>query len=194
MKDKIKHYLIAGLKAAEISSILGCSAGYISQLLKDETFKAEVEAGMLAGTATTETRMDAKYESLESKIIDNMGMAVEGAELNDLSRALDSITRAKVEKAKLRLPVYQGPQVLQQVISISVPAHALAAPVMTLNDKSEVVAIDNKPMAPLSASGVKNLFEQLQARRAQNDLEEFQDVHNTLASPQASHASAEGTG
>lgn len=176
MKDKIKHYLIAGLKAAEIASILGCSAAYISQLIKDETFKAEVEAGMLAGAASPETRIDAKYESLEAKIIDNMGMAVEGAELNDLSRALDSITRAKVEKAKLKLPIYNGPQVLQQVISISVPAHALAAPVISLNDKSEVIAIDSKPMAPLSATGVKNLFEQMQARRAQQDLEEFSNV------------------
>ena len=185
MKDKIKHYLIAGLKASEIASILGCSPGYISQLLKDENFKAEVEEGMVSGVSTTETRMDAKYESLEAKIIDNMGMAVEGAELNDLSRALDSITKAKVEKAKLKLPAYSGPQVLQQIISISVPAHALAAPTIQLNEKSEVIAIDNKPMAPLSAGGVKNLFDQMQARRNQNEFEESQDVSHHSAISQA---------
>jgi hypothetical protein len=190
MKEKIKHYLMSGLKPVDICTILGCSAGYISQLLKDENFKRDVEAGMTSGSITQDERMDARYDNLETRIVENMALAAEGAALGELSRAMDSVTRARVEKAKLRLPGYGQPTtVIQNLVSVSLPAHALAAPTITLNEQSEVIAIDNKPMAPLSADGVKNLFTQLQARKAANEFEEVSHVSNvpasTLASTQA---------
>lgn len=172
MKDRIKHYLANGLKASEVASVLGCSPAYISQLLKNEDFKKEVEAAMLDNQAPASDRLDVKYESLEHAIIGQMQSAVIGAELPHLSKALEAITKAQDVRHKMRNPaLVNGPQLVQQVVNITLPAHALQVPALTLNEKSEVIAIDSRPMASMTSSGVKNLFSQLGAKNANAALQ-----------------------
>ena len=167
MKDRIKHYLANGLKASEVASVLGCSPAYISQLLKKE-----VEAAMLDNQAPASDRLDVKYESLEHAIIAQMQSAVIGAELPHLSKALEAITKAQDIRHKQKNPaLVNGPQLVQQVVNITLPAHALQVPALTLNEKSEVIAIDSRPMASMSSDGVKNLFSQLGAKNANAALQ-----------------------
>ena len=68
MKNRIKNLLINGFKASEITSIVGCSPGYIAQLIKDDEFKASVEEGKLAAQAerTEDEHIDTRYQSLRS--------------------------------------------------------------------------------------------------------------------------------
>lgn len=171
MKDRILNYLASGLQPAQISSILGCSPAYISQLLKDPDFKAKVEAAMIDNKTPADEALDNKYEALEHTIVKEMQAQVIQAELPHLTKALEAVTKAQDARAKRKNPGLQQATILQQVVQISVPQHAIAAPVLTLNEKSEVVAIDSKPLAPLSAGGVKALFQQLHANKeAQNAL------------------------
>lgn len=176
MKERIKAYLADGLKPADVATILGCSPGYVSQLMKDENFKAEVEAALLANSKPQDEVLESRYHSLEHNIVKRMNEELAGAEIGDLTKALDSVTRANDARYKRKHPALQQPGVnVTQVAHIYLPQHVMPAPVMTLNEKSEVVAIDNKPLAPMSASGVKNLFAQMTLR---NSVNEFEEVPN----------------
>jgi hypothetical protein len=51
------------------------------------------------------------------------------------------------------------------------PSHVVKShPVISLNEKSEIVAIDAQPMAPLSSDGVKNLFEAIRTRNETSNM------------------------
>jgi hypothetical protein len=181
MKNKIKHYLAAGLKPADIVSLVGCSPAYISQLLQDESFKQDVQELATNAPALPETRLENKYEVLEHKIVECMAAEAVGSDLNTLSRALDSVTRARDARHKKTLPFGgANPTIIQNVTSISVPYHALAMPKMVLNENAEVIAIDDKPMAPLSSEGVKKLFSDIASRREESEFKESSNGPATL--------------
>jgi hypothetical protein len=181
MKNKIKHYLAAGLKPVDIVSLVGCSPAYISQLLQDESFKQDVQELATNAPALPETRLENKYEVLEHKIVECMAAEAVGSDLNTLSRALDSVTRARDARHKKTLPFGgANPTIIQNVTSISVPYHALAMPKMVLNENAEVIAIDDKPMAPLSSEGVKKLFSDIASRREESEFKESSNGPATL--------------
>lgn len=168
MKDRIAFYLAEGLSAAETANIVGCSPGYISQLLsKDEAFKAEVEDKLKNRKSTVDENLLTKYQGLEHRIIKAMGAQLDNAELPHLTKALDSVVKAQEAAHKRANPnLNPGSTQVVQVVQITLPAHAIPQmPVMTLNQQAEVVAIDNKPLAPMSSDGVKNLFTQIKEKK-----------------------------
>ena len=169
MKDRIIHYLAAGLQASNIATIVGCSPAYISQLLGDPDFKAQVEAKMLDGSVEADTTLDVKYESMEHGILKQMQATLAQAEFPHLTKALETIGKNQDLRAKRKNPALREPSQLVQVVQINIPQHAIAAPVMALNSNSEVVAIDNKPLAPMSAEGIKNLFAQRVAANSEKE-------------------------
>lgn len=167
-KDKIKAYLGDGLKPSQITSLVGCSPAYISQLLKDEDFKNDVLALQQNSTRTDDEKLGTKYEALEHSIISEMMNAVGGQELPVLARALDSVVKAQDMKAARKNPIPQGATSFVNIVSLTLPAHALQRdiPVITTNEIGEVIAIDDKPMAPMSSDGVKGLFAKMLAAKA----------------------------
>lgn len=172
MKDRIAFYLAEGLSAADTAGIVGCSPGYISQLLKDEDFRKGVEEKLANRKTTSDENLLNKYQGLEHKIIKAMGAQLENAELPHLTKALDSVVKAQEAALKRVNPALaqQNPQMVQ-VVQITLPAHAIpAVPVMTLNSQAEVIAIDNKPLSPMSTEGVKNLFSQLKSQKEQQNV------------------------
>jgi hypothetical protein len=168
LKDRIAYYLASGLKPADVAEITGASAGYVSQLLKDEAFKDSVQNKMVDEPVPEQDALTAKYSSLEHRIVNEMHSAVVGAELPHLTRALEAVARSTDMREKRKNPLLQ-PQTLQniQVISVTLPQHALAAPQpLTLNEQSEVIAIGDKALAPMSSSGVRALFSALTEQKA----------------------------
>jgi len=71
MKERILKLLINGLKASEVASIVGCSQAYISQLLKEDSFREQLQQGLLAAQTerSEEEHIEAKYQNLEYKIL-----------------------------------------------------------------------------------------------------------------------------
>jgi transcriptional regulator with XRE-family HTH domain len=167
MKDRIKALLINGLKASEIVDIVGCTPSYISQLMKDETFIQEVTAGRLAiqETATEEQHLGVRYQGLEHKIITSIEASLAEASLGEKVRALETIHKRDELHYRRKVPLPGAPQQLTQinVVSLNLPSH-LAIPLqatVSMNETKEIIAIDGKPLAPMSSDGVKNLFNQL---------------------------------
>lgn len=165
MKNRILDYLAAGVKPAQAASIVGCSPGYVSQLCKEESFRKELEERIKSKPAdAAETDIDTKYQSLEHSLLRAMEDALPGAELPAITRALETVARVRTMKFAQRNPIQMtnplGPTNLT-VISVSLPAHALPPPAIEVNSQGEILAINHKPLAPLSSDNVKNLFEQM---------------------------------
>lgn len=177
MKDRIKRLLASGLKASEVASIVGCSPAYVSQLLKDEDFRKSVEELMLSSQEeqAEEVHIAKRYEKVEHKILNKMEEAIEGAELPQLTRALEVIGKRRDEAMRPKGITLMNPMgighvngnVNVHVTQIALPSHELKrlAPQVQKNESNEIIAINNKPLAPMSSTGVKNIFEQMNPSR-----------------------------
>lgn len=163
MKERILTYLAQGLKPAQVSSILGVSPGYISQLLSQEDFKESLKEARTVALkeGDTDIALTNKYTAVEHALLNAMEGQMAIAELPALARALEVIgTRQEKRAQRLAQPVGQNTN-NQVVVNITLPSHAipeLSAPNYQLNAQREVVSVDNKTIAPLSSSGVKSLF------------------------------------
>lgn len=166
MEEKILTYLANGLTASQISTLVGCSPGYISQLLKGEDFKARLKAMILDNPATVDDKLEDKYTAVEHALINAVHEAIPGSELPAISRALETVAKIRHDRYVRKNPALAQPLMNVNVVQLTLPSHVLkAAPVIHMNEKSEILAIDNEPMAPLSSDGVKNLFEALKLQK-----------------------------
>ena len=175
MKNRILALLINGLKASEIVGIVGCTPSYISQLANDPEFKEQVEAGKLMAAAerTEEDHIDARYQTLEHKLLTSMEDAMIGAELPAITQALSVLHKRTDMRHTRKNPVAPAAGIHVNIVSLQLPAHAIAQgkAMVTLNTNNEIIAIDNKPLAPMSSTGVKALFvEKMAAKSVQDQL------------------------
>jgi transcriptional regulator with XRE-family HTH domain len=171
-KARIASYLAQGLKPSQVCSIVGVTAAYISQLLKEASANADCEfARLLKEYSTKEEEafsedkaLTNKYMSIEHKVLDAIESQMSFAELPALTRTLEVIANRQ-EKRLQRLTAPRDPNgtVIHNVIQLTIPAHAIPEHVISSN--KEVVAIGNQQLAPLSADGVKSLFSQIQASK-----------------------------
>lgn len=175
MRNRILNYLASGIKPVQVATIVGVSPGYISQLLKEEAFKEELELLVLQKPSDAEeTDLDNKYVSLEHSILRGIEEAIPGSELPALARILDSVTRRQEARFQRKHPAQNpfGGGGNVTVVQISLPAHSIPAePVVEINQQGEILAINNKPLAPMSSDSVKNLFAAMTEKREQQYAE-----------------------
>lgn len=165
-KDKIALLLAQGLSGSNVASMVGCTPAYISQLLKDESFKEKVYA--LRETEvpkkTDDELLATKYESMEHRLLGAMEASLENADLRDITNALKVVAERQNAREKRRIPANTANNTTNiQVVQIALPHQVI--PTLTLNSKNEVVAIDNKPMAPMTSHSVAKLFQDIQAKK-----------------------------
>lgn len=166
MKDKILKYLAAGLKPAQVATLVGCAPGYISQLLAEDDFKARLAAAIADSPATEYDNMGTRYQGLEADLINAMRDAMPQSELPAITRALEVVAGIQDKRYQRANPVAQQAAINVNVVQLSLPAHAIPkAQSIQLSEQSEIVAIDGVPLAPLSSGGVRDLFSRIQASK-----------------------------
>ena len=167
MKDRILKLLIAGYKSSDIAGIVGCSPAYVTQLIKDPEFYKAVEAGRIqnAQEEDEEKHLDNRYQRVKHKILNNIEESLVSAEFPQLVRALEVVDKIEDNAKRRKMPAPTSGVINGNIhiTNIQLPAHALAAPApaVLVNEKNEIIAIDNKPLAPMSSDGVKNIFKQI---------------------------------
>jgi hypothetical protein len=166
LRERIKNLIISGLKPSEIVSIVGCSPSYISQLLADTEFKEAVQAGVIASAEknTEAEHLDKRYETVEHRLLSAIEDKIPEASMGEVVRAVEAINKRKDDSYKRKNPVTPGPAIQLNVVSLALPAQALKTlvqPVVQLNSQNEIVAIEGRHLAPMSAEGVKNLFAEI---------------------------------
>jgi hypothetical protein len=103
------------------------------------------------------------------------------SELRDVTAAL-RVVGERQEKAKNRMnPIVSQQAVYNTVVQLSLPAHA--TPELSFGGAKEVIAIENRNLAPLSSSGVLSLFKGLDTPK---QLTEEGTNHESLPAPSSS--------
>lgn len=125
-----------------------------------------------------------KILATEHALIKRIGELAADSDMNEAVRAFQAISQRKnAPNLRFNFPAQPGGAVNIQnntVINLSVPKHAV--PEYILNEQSEVIAINNQPMAPLSSDGVRDMFQQMNAAK--------QKAKQALASPPESKKSS----
>lgn len=167
--ERICTLLASGIKIQNVASIVGCSPARISQLAKDST---EFQNLLAAKTAEMnekdieEVAITSKYHAAEHALLDQVLAMAPVAELRDVTAAL-RVVAERQDKAKTRLNPIQGSHsVVNNVIQIGVPMHAL--PEIHLTKDMEVISVNNMNLAPLTSEGVTNLFKNMRSMKEIN--------------------------
>lgn len=157
--DRICTLLASGLKPSHVASIVGCTPARLSQLAKESTEfqnllalkEAEAEKDDIE-----EKALSAKYHAAEHQLLDQVLAMAPVSELRDVTAAL-RVVAERQEKMKVRQNPIQGQQaVVQQIVQINIPAHAL--PTVSMTKEREITAIDETSLAPLTSDAVTKLF------------------------------------
>lgn len=166
MEDKILNYLANGLAASQVATLVGCSPAYISQLMSKDEFKARLKQSIIDNPTAPDDKLDDKYTAVETALLNSVEQAIPGAELPAITMALKTIAGIRHDRHMKKNPLLTAPSMNIQYVQLTMPNHVVRSnPIISLNEKSEIIAIDNQPMAPLSSDGVKNLFEGIRNRQ-----------------------------
>lgn len=194
--ERIATLLAAGLPHTSVATIVGISPARVSQLLKEPEFllifeakKAETEK-----KDQEEVSLSGKYLAAEHVLLNQVMAMAHVSELRDVTAAL-RVVAERQEKAKSRMnPIIQSAPVYNTIVQLSLPAHA--TPELSYAQNREVIAIENRNLAPLSSSGVLSLFKgldsdtQLPRTQLPAGAGEGNDTNRSLESPTGSSSQA----
>jgi len=171
MEEKILNYLANGLAASQVATLVGCSPGYISQLMNREDFKLNLKRRLIDNPATVDEKLEDKYSAVEHALVNAVQDAIPGAELPAISRALETVAKIRHNRYLQKHPSLLQNSVQVNVVQLTMPNFIRQAPAVQLNEKAEIIAINNEPMASLSADGVRNLFEAVKTQKTSIGVE-----------------------
>lgn len=160
--DRIATLLAAGLPHTSVATIVGITPARVSQLLKEPEFLLIFEAKKVETEKKDqeELSLGAKYLEAEHVLLKQVVEMAPVSELRDVTAAL-RVVAERQEKAKSRMnPIIQSAPVYNTIVQLSLPAHA--TPELQMAKNREVIAIENRNLAPLSSSGVLSLFKGLE--------------------------------
>jgi C-terminal processing protease CtpA/Prc len=152
MKDRIKELLGAGLLPSVVSSAVGCSESYVSQLLSQESFAAEVqELRLLALTAQKER--DANYDTLEDKLLARLGDTIDTlVRPREIASILQTVNNAK----RRSHPAELGATAATTIVNLSLPN--IVAAKFTVNGANQVMEIEGRSIATMPAKAVLDMI------------------------------------
>jgi hypothetical protein len=167
--ERVATLLASGLSASSVASIIGVSPARISQLKAEEGFDQILQAKMaeVATKDAEEVSISAKYLEAEHKLLKQVIDLSTVSEMKDVTAAL-RVVAERQEKAKNRInPIQQGTQVFNTVVQLQLPTHAV--PELAFSSNKEVIAIEDRNLAPLSSTAVADLFARMTPKEKEND-------------------------
>jgi hypothetical protein len=154
MKDRILALLAAGLPPVMVASAIGVEASYVSQLLADPLFAAEVASKRVAELESMRAR-DAKYDGLEDSFLEKLESLLPMMyKPRDVLTALQMVNAAKRRSAEIINPV-QSQATINNVVVLQLPAKIVNT--FELNKQNEVVSIDDKALVAMPTQALMKL-------------------------------------
>ena len=161
--ERAIHFLSLGVRPGQVASILGVSPGRISQLLSQPEVKEKLDALAVSMNSqdVDKQRIEAKELAAKDSLLDSITARREEATFMELARAYDIICRAEsYRKNPLPMP---GAQIFNgTVVQIAMPIQGLKALDIQVTKAGEIIAVGDRELAPMSATGVMNLFKAVQ--------------------------------
>lgn len=161
--ERIASLLSAGIKPAQVATIVGVTPARIYQLLSDEKLQEliAIKQASIEKDDVEEVSISAKYAAAEHVLLNQIIEQAPTAEFRDLTSALRVVSERQ-EKMKARtLGTKAIPSQPVQVVSIHLPSHVLQHQDVVMTNNNEVIAIGEDTLAPLPSTAVTNLFSEL---------------------------------
>lgn len=167
--ERIATLLASGLPHTSVATIVGVSPARISQLLKEEDFQLILANKQSESKEKDqeELNLSAKYLEAEHTLLKQVVEMAPVSELRDITAAL-RVVAERQEKAKSRMnPIVAQQPVYNTIVQLALPQHAV--PEMSFAANREVIAIEDRNLAPLSSTGVIGLFKGMATPRLERD-------------------------
>lgn len=161
MDDKIKELLGIGLQQAVVASAVGCSESYVSQLMSEDAFRAEVTNLRLINLTEAADR-DGTYNSLEDRLLEKLENLLPVL-VNPMQvlAAIRTINGAHRRAA----PAELAANAQQNIVQLQLPENVAFAARFIVNGTNQVIEVAGAPMATATAQSVVKKLEQLRADR-----------------------------
>lgn len=149
-RGQIRNFLINGVEPSLIARTVGCDPSYISQLLEDKEFYAEVEAGRLLHLQKG-AELDQQYDKLEDMAAKKLLTA-----LTFMSKPMEIARVMEIaNRAKRRTSVDVSQQKALAQVNITIPQVMLQQ--VVTNPNGEVVRVGDTSLVTMPSSTFKNL-------------------------------------
>lgn len=165
MKDQILELLGTGLPEATVASAVGCTAGYISQLLADQDFRNQVlEKRVLALQQISER--DSRYDRLEDRLLERLEEIVPFmSRAAEVTRAIQVVNSAKRRGSPLE---HQAQLESTRQVVLNMPVQIIQQ--FQLSPNNEVIAVEGKPMITASSGQVSTMAEVLRLTEKKGEV------------------------
>lgn len=162
---RIATLLASGLKATQVSSIIGVSPARIAQIQTSQEFIPIYEEKLAEAQKkdVEQAAIDAKYLSAEHLILDHVVQALPHADLREATQALKIVAERQDRASTRRNPIHASTVVHQNIVQLNLPTHAL--PEIVISAANEVMDVNGKNMAPLTSQGVESLFKSMKEKK-----------------------------
>ena len=150
--EKLKKLLSQDIQQSSVAAALGCTEGFISQCLSEESFRHDVAALKLARVESVNDR-DITLDKMEDKIIKKLDKAVDymmrPQELLAAFKAVNSATR----RGAAVVGNSQG--MVGQVVTVILPVVHSSA--FIRNQNGEIIEADGRSLATLPSNVLKQM-------------------------------------
>lgn len=157
--DRLKKLLGNGVHPAAAASAVGCTPGYVSQLLSDQVFAMEV-AQLRVTELTKAKEIDDKLDDIEKQLVDKFETLIPYfVKPKDI---LDALVKINAMKRKTKLEAgYQGGAQGGTTVQINVPTVIVNS--YKINMAGGMVEVDGRSLQPMRST---DLLKTLELRRS----------------------------
>lgn len=144
-KDRAKELLGYGASVEDVAKTLGCDHSYISQLLADEQFSAEV-SNLRADKLASASARDNKINAIEDVLIERLKEAIDARMIfkaGDLLRAFAVVNKA--ERRGFDAPLTNAAN--QTIVNLTMPTKIINKYVTNVNN--EVIEINDATLVTM---------------------------------------------
>lgn len=182
-KELIKSYLSDGVPPEAVARAVGVDPSYVSQLMNDEEFDAEV-VGARATKIAADNKVDDKIKRGEESALDRILQKLPTANLQQSLQVFRVLNGAKLRRDGM-LPA-QSQLAVSQVVEIYLPGALV--PQYVKNKQAEIIEVNGETMV---SAGVKQLERLADQRLAELRARELPPNPGMLALEQKEQQGAE---
>lgn len=169
LKDKIKALLGNGVSQSQVAMACGCDASYVTQLMSNEAFKAEVSE-LRVRRLTAATNRDEQLGRIEDKLLVKLNQAVDLMfKPSEIIQAFKTVNAAVRRGAEAPTEVAN----MRPVVPLRLPQVMIQN--FVINGNSQVVEIDGRPMLTMPSKAALELVKQ---RQLATDVSELRELHH----------------
>lgn len=164
-RNQALELLAQGIPASQVAEVIGVTESYVSQLLADEDFAAQLSS-LKVESAKKDKEYDDKLDQAEEDFLDRI---VERSRMANLQQSMQGFKLLNSAKRRRDSARGAGTGQPQTVVNITLPVAVM--PTYILNQQSEIVEVEGKTMV----SATPKRLEEIVAQRkvpVQQKLEE----------------------